>query len=135
MNVIKGYLLGRCCRPEYWITVVVLTGLNVVQNLIPSHNALLWLHAVAWFLLASRRCRDIGWSPWLGLLPIPVGMAIVIAMLAAASQLERAAELIMFNIAPVLILVLWCGFWVVLGVWKSKPLDAPAAQTQAEVFG
>jgi len=135
VDAIRGYLLGRCRRPEYWISVLVLIGCHIGLRFIPSNTPLAWLLVAAWFLLASRRLRDIGWSPWLSLAPIPAAIAIIVALLALAGRDDTPGDAISYVLAPLCLLVLWIGFWTVIGVWKSRASTTPTPQAQAEVFG
>ncbi|MBI1685832.1 DUF805 domain-containing protein [Caulobacter hibisci] len=132
MDIIRGYLTGRCRRPEYWAGVLVLIGLNWGSNQIPWTSLLFWPLLVAWFVLASRRLRDIGWSPWLCLIPAAALLAfLVVAAMATMQVIDDRLR----SAAPIMLLLVWLGFWLLIGVRKSAPAAGPTPQTQAEVFG
>jgi uncharacterized membrane protein YhaH (DUF805 family) len=129
------YLAGRCRRQEYWISVVALIGAGLALRLAPASTALGWTLFAAWLLLASRRLRDIGWSPWLCLAPIAASLAVFFGVFALASSGDGRGGEAMLNIAPFALLAIWVGFWTLIGVWKSRPSDLPTPQARAEVFG
>jgi uncharacterized membrane protein YhaH (DUF805 family) len=65
LDKLKAYLLGRAKRPEYWISVVILTigtmALNVILRNPPLASTISFL---PWIVISGRRLRDFGWSPW-----------------------------------------------------------------------
>ena len=61
----KAYLLGRANRSEYWIWVVCMTLGAIIANVILRNSTLVSaLSFIPWAVIASRRLRDFGWSPW-----------------------------------------------------------------------
>ncbi|PLR25153.1 hypothetical protein SGCZBJ_13045 [Caulobacter zeae] len=131
LRALWRYLGGRCRRQEYWLSVVALMGAGWTLRFLPANTALAWLVFFAWFLLASRRLRDIGWSPWICLAPIPVSAAAGVVLFLTAERQTKVA----LSYMPLTLFVLWIGFWTVIGVWRSKPSTVPTPETQAEVFG
>jgi uncharacterized membrane protein YhaH (DUF805 family) len=65
LEQVKAYLLGRAKRPEYWICVVCMTIVCMVANVILRNSTLVsGLSFIPWAIIASRRLRDFGRSPW-----------------------------------------------------------------------
>ncbi|PVM90763.1 hypothetical protein [Caulobacter endophyticus] len=135
MDAIRNYLLGRCRRLEYWITVGALIGCHLGLRFVTDNAVLVWLLIGAWFLLASRRFRDIGWPVWFCLAPIPVLLALIAAAFVIGVDLDRPGQTAILNTLPVAMIILWLGFWLTIGVWRSKPSTLPTPRDQAEVFG
>jgi len=65
VNELKAYLLGRSTRSEYWIGVVCMTMACMVANFLLRNPTLVsGLSFIPWAVIASRRLRDFGRSPW-----------------------------------------------------------------------
>jgi uncharacterized membrane protein YhaH (DUF805 family) len=77
LNQVKAYLLGRAKRPEYWIFVVCMTVGCMGANLIfKSPTLISSLSFIPWAVIASRRLRDFGWSPWWCVSTLVIGFVI-----------------------------------------------------------
>jgi uncharacterized membrane protein YhaH (DUF805 family) len=130
-KAVAGYLAGRCARPEYWISFAVLSGLNLLF-LKAAYIPFAALLATAWLILAVRRLRDIGRSPWLCLTPVALSLVLLIAGSVIAGSGDAPLWLPLTFVA--LVLASWIGFWLVIGFPGSKPV-IPVSEIQAEVFG
>lgn len=65
VNALKAFLFGRSNRSEYWISVVCMTIACMVANVAVRQPTLIsTLSFIPWVVIASRRLRDFGRSPW-----------------------------------------------------------------------
>jgi uncharacterized membrane protein YhaH (DUF805 family) len=131
-TVVVGYLAGRCARLEYWISAAVLAACNLVREQLPFESALALILFSGWLLLASRRLRDIGWSPWLCLAPLGLILTTLITFAVVASTVGMPDW--GFNVLGGVIIVGWLGFWLAIGFPRSKTVKIDP-DAQAEVFG
>ncbi len=130
------YLTGRGKRREFWAGLVLFFGLTLSAAFAPSPpylNALPLILCALWLLLASRRLRAMGWSPWLSLAPIITVLAFFFALLLLARTIPDPKKLYGASMAP--IGFGWLAFNLLLAFWPSKALKPPTPQTRAEVFG
>ncbi|PVM92091.1 hypothetical protein DDF62_02755 [Caulobacter radicis] len=130
------YLTGRGKRREFWAGLALFFGLTLSAAFAPSPlylNVLPLILTALWLLLASRRLRAMGWSPWLSLAPIITVLAFFFALLLLARTIPDPQKLYDTSLAP--IGFGWLAFNLLLGFWPSKALRPPTPETQAEVFG
>lgn len=131
LKALAGYLTGRCARAQYWGGVVALFGCNLLLKQAPFRDILAFVLLAAWLVHGVRRLRDIGWSPWLCLAPAAGSLA----MFAAAFTVDPNASVPDWALYVTgAVLVGWLGFWVTIGVPRSKPVET-SPDRQAEVFG
>ena len=120
MNAIKGYLLGRSKRGEYWICIVLLVLLSgsagALGNMILGNALGFFL----WLPIAVRRLRAIGWSPWLSLAPLcgAFGFGILMGMAHAISPVMTAGTVKLVSVG-VSVVANWI-FIIYLGARPSR---------------
>ena len=131
-TVVAGYVAGRCPRLEYWISAAVLAACNLVREQLPFQSILALILFSGWLLLASRRLRDIGWSPWLCMAPLGLILTMLITFAVVASTVGMPDW--GFSVLGGVIIVGWLGFWLTIGFPRSKTVKIDA-DAQAEVFG
>lgn len=130
LDQVKAYLLGRAKRPEYWIFVVCMTVACGAANVILRNPTLVSsLSFIPWAVIASRRLRDFGWSPWWCVSTI-VGGFLVGFVAEIANGFTRAAAGAPIFTPPVLMVLYGIVNWVVIifiGSRKSLPAEPRAA--------
>jgi uncharacterized membrane protein YhaH (DUF805 family) len=125
------YLTGRAGRSEYWRWIVVITVGTVLGGAI-YRNTLFWsaVSALPWFVIAPRRLRDFGASPWWCLFTLASGFAIGLFLGFFKGLLGNPLGDIALFRNLLIGLVNW-GFIIYLGVRRGLP---PKSEKLAEVF-
>lgn len=135
MNDLKIFLLGRSTRSEYWICVVCMTVACMIANVLLRNPTLVsGLSFIPWAVIASRRLRDFGRSPWWCVSTVVGGFVLgfVGSVINAAAQAGGGAP----PLTPPLMmlgygLVNW-GVIIFIGSQKSVPNGARNAITGEE---
>lgn len=132
----KAYLLGRATRSEYWIFVVCMTVVGVIANFIfKSPTLLSGLTFIPWAVIASRRLRDFGWSPWWCVSTVAIGFIVgfVSSLINAAAMADTGHPLIGAAMVKVTYGLANWAVIIFIGSCKSAPVgaDRPAAGVEA----
>jgi uncharacterized membrane protein YhaH (DUF805 family) len=126
LNEVKAYLLGRAKRSEYWIWIVCLTIGTGIANLILRNPSLVsGLSFIPWTVIASRRLRDFGWSPWWCVSTVVAGFVIglVASMVNAAAKADGGHSLI----GPAMLMVAYglANWGIIIFIGSRKGLAQP----------
>ena len=132
----KAYLLGRANRSEYWIFVICMTVVGVIANFIfKSPTLLSALTFIPWAVIASRRLRDFGWSPWWCVSTVAIGFIVgfVSGLINAAAMADAGHPMIGGAMVKVTYGLANWAFIIFIGSRKSLPAgtDRPAANVEA----
>lgn len=136
MNAIKGYLLGRSARGEYWGSMVALLLTAGVVAALGYKGLGNLIGFAVWCPIAIRRLRAIGWSPWLCLLPAGGGFGIgVLFSMARTIVPDLTVETTTMLAKGAAVIATWV-FIILLGVRPSLKPAASLDETPrlAEVF-
>ncbi len=131
----KAYLLGRANRSEYWIWVVCMTIGSGILNIILRNPALVsGLSFIPWAVIASRRLRDFGWSPWWCVSTLAGGFVVgfVAGLVNAFTKASTGAPFV----TPVMLMVAYglvnWSVIIFIGSRKSVPAGAGKGAARAE---
>ncbi|MBO9560527.1 MAG: DUF805 domain-containing protein [Caulobacter sp.] len=130
MDQVKAYLLGRAKRPEYWIFVIVLTIGCMIANLLLRNPTLVsGLSFIPWAVIASRRLRDFGWSPWWCVSTLAGGFVIgfVAGLINAITQASSGVTVFTPPLMMLLYAIVNWSVIIFIGSRKSRPAEAGAA--------
>lgn len=126
----KAYLLGRAKRSEYWIFVVLMTIGCMIANVILGNPTLVsGLSFIPWAVIASRRLRDFGWSPWWCVSTLAGGFVVgfVASMVNSATQVSSGVTVFTPPLMMLLYAIVNWSVIIFIGSRKSRPAEADAA--------
>lgn len=136
VNAIKGYLLGRSKRGEYWGGVLLLMLVAGIVGALGYKGLSNFIGFAGWCPIAIRRLRAIDWSPWLCLLPVGGGFAIGVLLSMVRTIVPGLTVETTTIVAKVIAVIATWAFIIYLGARPSRKEAArlDEAPRLAEVF-